>query len=136
MTNLAIVKKSSGSQAEVKLLKTSSCINCVSDCVTRQKSFVVDNPKNLELKPGDYVTIQLPPLISSLQGLFSLFFPILFTASAYLAIKNVKIQFFMNLNELKIFGLTALALIVSIAFVTILSRIRIRAVRYQIAGVL
>lgn len=136
MTNLALVKKSGISQAEVKLLKTPSCINCVSNCVTRQKSFTVDNPKNLELKPGDYVTIQLPPVISALQGLFSLFFPIVFTVTAYLVIRNVKIQFFMNLNELKVFAITALALIISIAFVALLSRIRIRAVRYQITGVL
>ena len=108
------VTKIEENQVEVVPLITDACINCNKEsCGKRGSPFYVVNPKKVEIKIGDVVSLKNSLGYQIFQAMFSLLLPVLAAVLGYLFMpENEGLQV---LGSLLGFGITA-------AIVTITSR--------------
>lgn len=120
-----VIKNQEGStKAELQSIFSSACINCphLEGCPNNGKNFTADNSKNLKLREGDIVKIDLAPAVKFFAGVCALFIPVILAAFTWyfspLVLKIIKLPFSENLR----FILCLAALAVSEGFIFILSR--------------
>lgn len=93
------VSNSGTTEISVVPLITDSCINCShGTCAKRGKPFLVSNKKNFNLHRGDIVKINAPLITQTLQGLWSLFFPLISATVGYFLTDFIIKQHSLELN--------------------------------------
>ncbi len=86
MLNNALILevKDNGTKATVAALIKDACINCTSGCAKRGSPFTVTNPKKLELKTGQTVSLKTSSWKTQLQSVLALIVPILGAVAGFL----------------------------------------------------
>lgn len=86
MLNNALILevKDNGTKATVAALIKDACINCTSGCAKRGSPFTVTNPKKLEIKTGQTVSLKTSSWKTQLQSVLALVLPILGAVAGYL----------------------------------------------------
>lgn len=90
MRDRGIISRIENGKIFVKPMLSDTCISCTSSsrgchgsCGKIGDEFEVSNPKNLEVKEGIFVRISASLKHQTLQGLISLFFPILSSVAGF-----------------------------------------------------
>ncbi len=86
MLNNALILEiqENGSRAIAAALIKDACINCTSGCAKRGSPFTVTNPRNLELKVGQTVSLKTSSWKTQLRSVLALLLPILGSIFGYL----------------------------------------------------
>ena len=86
MLNNAIILevKDNGTKATAAALIKDACINCTQGCAKRGSPFTVTNPKGLDIKTGQTVSLKTASWKIQLQSVLALLLPVLGAITGYL----------------------------------------------------
>ncbi len=86
MLNNAIILevKDNGTKATAAALIKDACINCTQGCAKRGSPFTVTNPKGLNIKTGQTVSLKTASWKTQLQSVLALLLPVLGAITGYL----------------------------------------------------
>ena len=116
MTDKAFVLSVQADAITVMPMQKDSCAACTADCAKRTASFTVNNPRNLDIKPGCTVKLSASRKNQAVQALVSLLLPILSAVAGYFLAGPVCAAFGFNAGDgAKAAGVLILFLAASLA---------------------